>query len=179
MVDVDCAGEGAGGELAAGHRGEHLAHGVHHRRPQLGRGQQVVHGLGAQGVEHPGEEEVRGVDDGEQEHQLEELTEEELGEVPVVLTQREHEAVHGVAPPVQLLVVLPDLVQGEAGHPAALQVVPHEGGHQERDGLEEIYRDYHQLNIILPCSPGGSERREPTGRKTCLGAGWCWRSTGG
>ena len=137
MVNVNSAGQGAGGELAAGHGGEHLTHRVHHRRPQLGRGEQVVHGLGAEGVEHPREEEVGGVDDREQEHQLEDLTEEELGEVPVVLTQRDHEAVHGVAPPVHLVVVLPHLVQGEAGHPPALQVVPHEGRHQECDSLEE------------------------------------------
>ena len=151
MVDVDCAGEGAGGELAAGHGGEHLAHGVHHGRPQLRRGEQVVHGLRAQGVEHPREEQVCGVDDGEKEHQLEDLAEEELGEVPVVLAQRDHEAVHGVSPPVHLVVVLPHLVQGEAGHPPALQVVPHEGRHQERDGLEEISTEIitNNLDIII------------------------------
>ena len=69
------------------------------------------------------------------EHYLEDLAEEELGEVPVVLPQRDHEAVHGQAPPLQLVVVLPDLVQAEARDPPALQVVPQEGRHQERHGL--------------------------------------------
>ena len=138
MVDVDGAGEGARGELAGGDGGEDLAHGVHQVLAQLGGGQQVVHGLGAQRVEHPREEHVRGVHDGEQQQQLEDLAEEELGEVPVVLPERDHEAVHGEAPPVQLVVVLPDLVQAEARDPPALQVVPQEGRHQERHGLTNI-----------------------------------------
>ena len=71
MVDVDGAGEGARGELAGGDGGEDLAHGVHQVLAQLGGGEQVVHGLGAQRVEHPREEHVRGVHDGEQQQQLE------------------------------------------------------------------------------------------------------------
>lgn len=138
MVDVDGAGEGARGELAGGDGGEDLTDRVDHVPPQVVRGEEVVHRGGAQAVEHPGQEEVRQVDDAKQEEELEDLTEEELGQVPVVLPESEHEGLHRVPPPVVLEAVLPDLLQAEAGHPTSLEVVPHEGRHQERHGLQFV-----------------------------------------
>ena len=113
-----------------------MAHWIDHVLPDVGRGEQVVHGLGAQGIEHTRKEHVSGVDNGKEQQQLKDLTEQELGEVPVVLPQGDHEALHGLPPSVKLVVTLPDLVKTKAGHSASLQVVPHERRHQESYCLE-------------------------------------------
>ena len=78
------------------------------------------------------------MDHAKQEDELEDLAEEELSQVPVVLSESEDEGLHRVSPPLLLVVVVPDLVQVEAGHPPALKVVPHEGGDEEGHGLEFI-----------------------------------------
>ena len=110
MVNVDGASEWSWRELTGRDGGEDLAHGVDQVLSDVRRGEQVVHRPGPQRVEHPGQEHVRGLDDGEQEQQLEYLTEEELGEVPVVLSERDDEGLHRVSPSVLLMIVVSDIV---------------------------------------------------------------------
>ena len=78
------------------------------------------------------------MDDAEKEQQLEDLAEEELGEVPVVLAQGDDEGLHGVSPPVHLMIVLTNIVQRETCHSTTLKLMPHEGWNQESNCLQII-----------------------------------------
>ena len=76
------------------------------------------------------------MDDGEQEQQLEYLTEEELGEVPVVLSERDDKCLHGVSPSVLFMIVVSHIIQTEAGHSPSLKLMPQKCWQQKGNGLQ-------------------------------------------